>query len=230
MLQCINAWRKKKSKYFNDLPNFELHLLITGLVYRDVHAAAFYEEGAILSPPLPVYFSNSLFTHEHYDAIKKSIQHISESIPVEGKEPTPFVAPQPFPPPESISRTIKPKRVPKPRKKVTDKQKIRDQNPSDQQLKVAGSSGHAQQASITARTPSTPQPSDDKDPRGVKRGPTTPTTPRKGNSKKKVRIDEPAGGPRRSKREHVPSKRNAGLEDLPTPKNIGKKTKSGRRR
>ncbi|KAK7679236.1 hypothetical protein QCA50_017814 [Cerrena zonata] len=110
----VNSWRKSSNKRFNELPSFELLLLTSALIYRDVKAAAFHEQD---DPKFPLYFNQSVFTRKQYDGLRASFKYIAEELPIEA---------------------LNPKRVPKPRKKVTEKAKhLKDSQPGPSQPPVS---------------------------------------------------------------------------------------------
>lgn len=170
--------------------------MTSALVYRDVKVAAFHEMD---NPDFPLYFNVSQFSKKHFDWLGISFKKMASAIPIDGEQPSPSAAIIPSDPSGSISQAPKVTHVPKPRKKVTAKaQQLKTGEPSRSEPPVL-----------------TPVHSDNEDARGSKRAPESPTTPRKGQGKKKQKASSPPVEVRRGKRDRTAPKRFDENGDIP---------------
>ena len=117
LFRIVFGWLNQPRNYFDDPMMFESHLLLCGLIHRDITNAVFDhdvdedEEPA----PKPLFVRNSIFKLANRDGLEEVLKRIESSIPrvVVHPQPTTSVTP-PVDCEESVTAALRPAR-PKPK-------------------------------------------------------------------------------------------------------------------
>lgn len=186
----IDEWRKSATKHFDNLPQFELHLLTLGLVLRDSHLVVFAYDVDESDSQDPIYFRNSVLTLGHIDGITVALSKIISAMPVERDNAAAAPAVN-----DSLG-SADPISLHQPPKKVTPRRK----KPTATHAPPSSSSPDPSQPEVCKSTFSEVQDSESGD------TPPNEALNTKEGEKKQVRILEPEAV-RKSTREHKPSKK-----------------------
>lgn len=125
VLQVLRNWKQIPNTIFSNVSSVEIHLLIIGMLFRDMDLCLFSHDVDSADTDRPLYFSHSVVTLRQFNAVTVAIGKIANCIPVHDVTPAPSPSPTPTHS-STLSMSVSPQPTPprprpQPRKKKPTK-------------------------------------------------------------------------------------------------------------